>query len=586
MKKEKEKKIIIKGKKDLLEKVSKIKKKDIQEMSEGRKENVILELQTHQIELEMMNQELRNTQLELEESRNRYADLYDFAPNGYFTFDSEGNILEVNLNGAKLLKRERRFLINTRFNQFVSPEYKNVFSSYFKQIFETGEKQAIELRLKNGSKGSLYVQMESVVVKNGKNKIRQCRTAIFDITQRKQSEIAMRESEQRFRDLAETASDAFITIDEEGTIVFVNSAAKRIFGFNFSEMLDKRLDILLPQYLKYVHRSGKTRFLDSGEKHLAWDIIEIPGLHKSGKEIPLELSFGEYVIAEKRYFTGIARDITERKMAEEVVKKYTQELQTSRNLLEKKAIELAKLNVRLAKSEGVLKALNESKDKFFAIISHNLKNPFTILLGLSNILLCDIDEMDKAQTKEITLKINQSANRIYKLLDNLLKWSVVQFGKLDYNPVKINLNELVDDSVRLLIPNAVKKNISMDIQIDKDIVVEYDFNILESIIQILITNAIKFTNMEGKVTISAMQKEKNVQVSVVDTGIGMNKKILRNLFKIEQVHSTPGTANEIGTGLGLILCNELIQSKGGKIWVDSEVGKGSNFTFSLPVAKE
>lgn len=562
-------------------KMGKIDSKSIKGMSADSKESLIFELQTHKKELEMLNGELRNTQLELEESRNRYADLYDFAPTGYFTFDKNGLILEVNLKGAKILGVERRFLLNTRFQQYLTPDSKNVFNSFFKQIFETSEKQTFELQLVNDPMPPVYLHVESIVVKNNKSKVLQCRTAIIDITHRKHSQKTLLESEERFRNLAETASDAIITIDEEGMIVFVNSAALRIFGYTSSEMVYKDLVILMPEYLKLVRRPKILRCRENGEKHLEWEVVEISGFHKSGKEIPLELSFGEYIISGTRFFTGIARDITERKQVDESLKNYTKELQFNKDLLEKRAMELATLNAKLAGSEKILRYLNTSKDKFFAILSHNLKNPFTVLLGLSNILENDINEMDKTQTKEIAFKINQSANRIYNTLDNLLKWSMMQFGKLDYQPVKINLNELIEETVNLFAPDLLRKNISIEINLSVTYVTA-DHHRLEAVMQNLISNAIKFTPGNGKVTVTAEEKEEFIEISVSDTGIGMNKKTLNNLFKIEHSHSVLGTEGERGTGLGLILCKELISNKGGNIWIKSKVGIGSDFTFTLP----
>ena len=168
------------------------------------------------------------------------------------------------------------------------------------------------------------------------------------------------------------------------------------------------------------------------------------------------------------------------------------------------------------------------------------------------------------------------------MLDNLLKWSIMQFGKLDYQLVKINLNELIEDSIKLFAPNILKKNISIETALSVTHVTA-DHHRLGAIMQNLISNAIKYTYANGKVIVTAEEKEEYIEICVSDMGIGMSKKTQNNLFKIEHSHSILGTEGERGTGLGLILCKELIESKGGKIWVESKVGKGSKFIFSIPL---
>ncbi len=148
---------------------------------------------------------------------------------------------------------------------------------------------------------------------------------IGQLIERKRAEEALRESENRFRTLAETASDAIITIDEHSTIVFVNPAAETVFGHPVADMIGEELTLLMPEYLRHLHRGGFNRYLETGHRHLSWEAIELPGLHQDGREIPLEVSFGEFTKNGQRFFTGIARDITERKRAEEALQRSREE---------------------------------------------------------------------------------------------------------------------------------------------------------------------------------------------------------------------------------------------------------------------
>lgn len=178
--------------------------------------------------------------------------------------------------------------------------------------------------------------------------------------------------------------------------------------------------------------------------------------------------------------------------------------------------------------------------------------------------------------------INSSTQHTYDLLENLLKWARVQQGMIPYEPTSILLSQLVDTEIQGVMINAIQKNIDLIEVIQENLSIKADINMLSIVLRNLITNAIKFTPKNGKVKVVAKVLETQVEVSISDTGIGMTHKAIQNLFKIETSFSTRGTENEMGTGLGLLLCKEFISKHGGKIWVDSEVGKGSTFSFSIP----
>jgi len=236
----------------------------------------------------------------------------------------------------------------------------------------------------------------------------------------------------------------------------------------------------------------------------------------------------------------------------------------------------------LIASESKLKEINDTKDKFFSIIAHDLKNPFNGILGFSNILKEEAGEMDVSTIQEYADMINRAALQVYRLLDNLLSWARIQRDQMPYNPTTCALKEIAAEVIELLNENANRKKITVNNLIPDEIRVPADGDMLNTIFRNLISNAIKFTPASGKVELKATEDDKQVEVSVKDNGKGMNKENQAMLFKIDANYSTRGTDEEEGTGLGLILCKEFVEKHGGKISVESELDRGSVFKFSLP----
>lgn len=230
-----------------------------------------------------------------------------------------------------------------------------------------------------------------------------------------------------------------------------------------------------------------------------------------------------------------------------------------------------------------LKELNATKDKFFSIIAHDLKNPFITIMGFSDILLADYNELSDEERKYYIEEMKKSADLSHNLLQNLLQWSRAQTGRIDYNPGKINLKSVVKENFNLLEKTAANKNIKFIHKISEDIFINADEAMLNTVLRNLLTNAVKFSYNNSQITLAAENyHEKEIIVKVIDSGVGMNKNRVDSLFKLDTTNTTPGTANEAGTGLGLILCKEFIEKHGGRIWVESEEGKGTTFNFTLP----
>ena len=223
------------------------------------------------------------------------------------------------------------------------------------------------------------------------------------------------------------------------------------------------------------------------------------------------------------------------------------------------------------------------KDKFFSIISHDLMNPFNALLGFSQMMTVSAKNGDQEDCVEYSLVVHESTKRILNLLQNLLVWSRMQNGKMKYTPKSVRIDELVSSTMMVVAPIARNKEIKLDWSVNSDITAPVDPNMIGSVLQNLVTNAIKFTEKGGSVLVQADAESNFLNFSVTDTGVGMDEIRLNKLFKIDKNSSSRGTDDEVGSGLGLIICKEFVEAHQGKIWVESTLGKGSKFCFAIPM---
>jgi signal transduction histidine kinase len=220
--------------------------------------------------------------------------------------------------------------------------------------------------------------------------------------------------------------------------------------------------------------------------------------------------------------------------------------------------------------------------KFLSIIAHDLRSPFSSIIGILELLKMSLKEFNKNEIEEYVNIVYNSANNTLTLLDNLLVWAVSQNKERNFRPIKINLYELLREEIENLKTLASQKQITLRQSVKPDLSVSADIQMVKTILRNLISNAIKYTNVNGEIIIDANEVKQYVEVAIKDNGVGISPEQQRKLFKIDAFHSTPGTHDERGTGLGLLLCKEFIELHGGNIRIESEAGKGSRFAFTLP----
>jgi signal transduction histidine kinase len=269
-----------------------------------------------------------------------------------------------------------------------------------------------------------------------------------------------------------------------------------------------------------------------------------------------------------------------------IIKHREQQHARDKKLLEDKVTErtlqIEEQKTEILKKNAELHDLNASKDKFFSIIAHDLRNPFNTIIGLTDLLLINLESDDRIKLQKGLENIKGSSRQAYELLENLLMWARSQTGTLTFRPEKANLKDLAEESLDLVSAQAARKNITINADQIRDIWSWVDVNMIRTVLRNLLTNAIKFTPQNGYVTVGLTENEESGIVTVQDNGIGMEKEKLSTLFNMDTSHKTKGTDKEPGTGLGLILCKEFIERHGGSLEVESEPGKGSKFRVVLP----
>jgi PAS domain S-box-containing protein len=355
--------------------------------------------------------------------------------------------------------------------------------------------------------------------------------------------------------IAYSAKDAVIMLDDEGKVLFWNPAAERIFGYSESEIAGKKLErFIIPEKYIKAHQDGYQRFTKNKSDGFVSKTLELTGLRKDGEEFPLELSLSSYKKGESWQAVGIIRDITDRKKVE--LKLYQ-----------------AKVNAEDATA---------IKDKFVSLVAHDLRAPFSSILGLIEILLKDKTEPLTSKQRQILERTKKGGKHLVGMIDKLLNINHLRTGRIHLNKMFHDLRRTTHNFTETLSYMAESKGITVTNDTAKNTRIYTDFSLLGEVIQNLVSNAIKFCEPGDTIRIYSIQNEKTVLV-VEDTGVGMDDEFLLNLFKSEVKTSRTGTAGEVGTGLGLPFCHDIMLACGGNLRVESEKGKGTSFFAELPI---
>lgn len=485
----------------------------------------------------------------LRESEEHFKNLFENAPLGYQSLDENGCLIDVNQTWLETLGYGRDEVIGRWFGDFLVPQMVDLFRERFPIFKARGAVHTeYELIRKNGTIANIIFDGRIGHTANGK--FMQTHCILQDVTGFRKAERNMFSIEERYKLLYENSMDAIFFASPTGIVISANPAACRMFGMTEDEIIKRgRYGLIDPADFRHSEalkeRTKNGRF--AGE--LDW--IKMDGTKFTGEVSSVIFNDPE---SHKRTCT-IIRDVTGRKLAEEQMKSNNEEL------------------IRLS----------AIKDKSLAIISHDLRGPFQGFLGLTKDLADNIEKLEQQEISEIASVMHQSAKETYSLLTNLQEWSRIQTGRFNFSPIELNLFLEVENIQKLFQSVVVLKSLILENNVDKDIFVKTDENALSTILRNLIDNAIKFTREGGKVSVSSIKRENFVEISVYDSGIGIDKAKLEVLLGPYSGYTTRGTNGEKGSGLGLQLCRDLVEKCGGTMRVNSETGTGTEFIFTMPL---
>lgn len=488
----------------------------------------------------------------IKESEAKFRAIFENLTDVYIQTRFDGMIMEVSPSVKKVFQFTREELIGeSSLLLYANPSSRDLL---YKEIKEHGEVVNLELLMKRKDGTQFWISINIHFFLGADGKKAGLAGMLRDITPAKEAEKVLKESESLFRGAFELPLvGAAITSPQKGWVK-VNDTLLDLLGYSWEELSTmtwaelthpEDMDADTKQFDRVVsgeidHYALEKRFIAKNGK-IIWSLLSVACVRKSDQSV-------DYMIA-------FIKDISMRK----------------------------KYEIDLIQSEEKFRKLNATKDKFFSIISHDLRSPFQGFLGTLQTLDEDVDYLNKAQFQKLITFARHSAENLYGLLVNLLEWSKVQTDSVDFNPEPFLMGQALKTDLEVIQATAAQKDITLSIGISDDLKVFADKAMIATAIRNLLSNAIKFTPRGGDISISTTRSgDSMVLISVRDNGIGIPQKMIGNLFRIDVATARKGTEGEATSGLGLILVKEFTEKNGGKIWVESEEGKGSVFNLTLP----
>ncbi len=510
------------------------------------------ELQTLNENLEEMVEERT---LELKRNELKYQDLYDNAPAMFMSVDYlTEKVIECNETLLRKTGFKRTEVIGESVFSRFHPDCLETVKKNFQIFQEVGEIRNSEAELITALGGKIPVLINSTAVKDDHENVLHSRSVLQDISELRRAQEESTQSEARFRAVADSAVDSIITADDAGIIVGWNQGAIKTFGYREDEIIGQSITILIPDNYLELHLAGFNRIKQGGLPHVIGKTVEFHGKRKNGEIFPIEVSMARWSTLNDQFFTGIIREITIRKLAEE---------------------ELLRAKEKAVESDQL-------KSAFLANMSHEIRTPMNAILGFSELL--NDPDLDKGNKEQFLTMINHATHQLLHIITDIVDISKIEAKQEITHQEVFNLNELLEEIKNVFELQASQKNLKlvMNKQISTDpLAIRSDATKLRQILNNLIGNALKFTE-QGTVEIAVHNNDQQLIFSISDTGIGIDPSLHEAIFDRFRQAELSNSRKYGGTGLGLSLAKSYIIMLGGTIRVDSSPGNGSTFTFEIP----
>jgi PAS domain S-box-containing protein len=524
---------------------------------EGWRENWVYKLPTGEV-VAVYNDitERKQTEEALRVSERKYSDLVQQSPDAVISLDKTGNFLSFNPAAERMSGFSAQEVLGRHFTKIgiLAKESIPKALKEFGLVLTGAEHPPFELIITRKDKSRLFMEANGRLIKQ-KGQKTWIQVTLRDITKRKEAEQALNKSENLLRTIINAASDAMISIGEDGLINLFNPAAEKMFGHKREEMIGEPLDCLIPEQYRQQHQQYIKSYFTTGKPDVAiGNTLELPALRREGNVFPIELSLSAGVADNKQFVIAVARDIRERKRAEE---------------------ELERLNKDLESTNQELTRTNEELKEFAYITAHDLKTPLRGIGTLADWISTDYADKFDEQGKEQVRLLTTKAKQMSALIDDILQYS--RLGQGDQEEQQVDFNAVLSEVIAEIDP---PENIEITIENELPALTCEKTQIMQ-VFQNLLSNAVKYTDKpEGQIKVGCAEQGEFWEFSVSDDGPGIEQKHFERIFKIFQTLS-PREGVE-STGIGLSIVKKITEMNGGRVWVESKRGEGSTFFFTLP----
>lgn len=497
----------------------------------------------------MLDRKLSKTKLALEKSEERFRTIFENNTSATLILETDTMVSMVNDAYCKMTGYSLEEVVGKSWTVLIPDFELDRLTEYNRLRLQNSpdipDNYEFQFKKKNGEIrfGIMSVFYDKL--------INQIVTSVMDITERKQMEVSLRESEEKYRKLIEIQGEGFGIVNAEERFIFCNPAADKIMGVPIGSLVGRKMDEFVSKET-FEKITKQTMIRQEGNQ----STYEMEFIRADGDKRVMLVTATPTFNAKGEFEStlGIFLDITDRKRIEDELKK----------------------------NESELKVLNTTKDKLFSIVAHDLRGPIGTSADLLEVLMESYDKFSNDEQLKMLDILKNSAKSTYNLLETLLNWAIIQTGNLVFKPELFNLTKCLSSTVDSFAPTALSKNITLMYKPGDDIFSFADANMIQTVFRNLIGNAIKYTFRGGTIKLTAISLGQKTEITISDNGVGMDEETRINLFMQNKTSSKYGTENEKGTGLGLVLCKEFIEKHGGQIRVESELGKGSRFIFDIP----